>query len=318
MTAALRATRPTGDHARRSIEYAALAPMLIVLRRRGGRRPRRGVRAAAGRATRSSSRSRSSASSAAFVAVVAASPARQGHHGAQGAVAIDGPALFLQGTDPGARVLGGAARSPSASSTRAATRSPRRPSAVPGSPTRRAPSRAGWLQTEVFPLALFAVGGMLLFPAANDLLTMFVALEVLSLPLYLLCGLARRRRLLSQEAALKYFLLGAFSSAFFLFGVALLYGYAGSLDLSDIADARSSRGDAATTLPADRHRAGRGRPAVQGRRGAVPPVDARRLPGRADPGHRLHGRLHQGRRVRRAAAGLLRRARRRRAGTGGR
>ena len=50
---------------------------------------------------------------------------------------------------------------------------------------------------------------------------MFVALEVLSLPLYLLCGLARRRRLLSQEAALKYFLLGAFSLGFFLYGIAL-------------------------------------------------------------------------------------------------
>ena len=71
----------------------------------------------------------------------------------------------------------------------------------------------------------------MLFPAAGDLLTMFVALEVLSLPLYILCGLARRRRLLSQEASLKYFLLGAFSSAFFLFGSALLYGYAGSLQL---------------------------------------------------------------------------------------
>ena len=68
---------------------------------------------------------------------------------------------------------------------------------------------------------MFAVGGMMLFPAANDLLTMFVALEVFSLPLYLLCGLARRRRLLSQEAAMKYFLLGAFSSAFFLYGIAL-------------------------------------------------------------------------------------------------
>ena len=81
---------------------------------------------------------------------------------------------------------------------------------------------------------MFAVGGMLVFPAANDLLTMFVALEVLSLPLYLMCGLARRRRLLSQEAALKYFLLGAFSSAFFLYGVALLYGYAGTLSLVGI------------------------------------------------------------------------------------
>jgi NADH-quinone oxidoreductase subunit N len=66
---------------------------------------------------------------------------------------------------------------------------------------------------------------------------MFVALEVLSLPLYILTGLARRRRLLSQEASLKYFLLGAFSSAFFLFGTALLYGYAGSVYFSDLSTA---------------------------------------------------------------------------------
>ncbi|GLZ50894.1 NADH-quinone oxidoreductase subunit NuoN [Actinomycetospora sp. NBRC 106378] len=91
------------------------------------------------------------------------------------------------------------------------------------------------MHTEIFPFVLFALGGMLAFSAANDLLTMFVALEVLSLPLYLLCGLARRRRLLSQEAAVKYFLLGAFASAFFLYGVALLYGYAGSVRLADIA-----------------------------------------------------------------------------------
>jgi NADH-quinone oxidoreductase subunit N len=65
----------------------------------------------------------------------------------------------------------------------------------------------------------------------------FVALEILSLPLYLLCAMARRRRLLSQEAAIKYFLLGAFSSAFFLYGAALLYGYAGSLTYGDIAAA---------------------------------------------------------------------------------
>ena len=89
---------------------------------------------------------------------------------------------------------------------------------------------------------------MLLFPAANDLLTMFVALEVLSLPLYLLCGLARRRRLLSQEAAMKYFLLGAFSSAFFLFGVAMLYGFSGSVRLSAIAAAASSNTGSATLL----------------------------------------------------------------------
>ncbi len=74
-------------------------------------------------------------------------------------------------------------------------------------------------QTEVYPLTMFAAAGMMMFVASNDLLTMFVALEVLSLPLYVLTGLARRRRLLSQEASLKYFLLGAFASAFFLYGL---------------------------------------------------------------------------------------------------
>jgi NADH-quinone oxidoreductase subunit N len=64
-----------------------------------------------------------------------------------------------------------------------------------------------------------------------------VALEVVSLPLYLLSGLARRRRLLSQEAALKYFLLGAFASGFFLYGAALTYGYAGSMEFGAINEA---------------------------------------------------------------------------------
>jgi NADH-quinone oxidoreductase subunit N len=63
----------------------------------------------------------------------------------------------------------------------------------------------------------------------------------MSLPLYLLAGMARRRRLLSQEAALKYFLLGAFSSAFFLYGAALLYGYSGSVSLVAIADTLSAK-----------------------------------------------------------------------------
>jgi NADH-quinone oxidoreductase subunit N len=109
--------------------------------------------------------------------------------------------------------------------------------ALPGTEAEREASTRGLDHTEVYPLLMFAVGGMMLFPTANDLLTMFVALEVLSLPLYLLCGLARRRRLLSQEAALKYFLLGAFSSGFFLYGVALIYGFAGSMQFSDINEA---------------------------------------------------------------------------------
>src|SRR5699024_4922622 len=97
-------------------------------------------------------------------------------------------------------------------------------SAVPGSAYERLARRNNLVQTEAYPLVLFSMGGMLIFPAATDLLTLFIALEVLSLPLYVLSGLARRRRLLSQEASLKYFLLGAFSSAFFLMGLALLYG----------------------------------------------------------------------------------------------
>ena len=69
----------------------------------------------------------------------------------------------------------------------------------PGSPDEDEAQRAGLSQTEVYPLVMFAIGGMLLFPAAGDLLMMFIALEVLSLPLYLLTAMARRRRLLSRR-----------------------------------------------------------------------------------------------------------------------
>jgi len=107
-------------------------------------------------------------------------------------------------------------------------------SAVPGSQAERVAIAARQEHSEVFPLLLFSLAGMMVFVAANDLLTMFVALEVFSFPLYILAGLARRRRLLSQEASLKYFLLGALSSAVFLYGVALLYGYAGSFNFRSV------------------------------------------------------------------------------------
>jgi len=117
-------------------------------------------------------------------------------------------------------------------------------SALPGSSEEATALESGKQQTEVFPLTLFAVSGAMLFPIATDFITLFVALEVLSLPLYLMVGLSRRRRLLSQEAALKYFLLGAYSSAFFLFGAALLYGYSGSISLNGLTDAiRGSGGN---------------------------------------------------------------------------
>lgn len=110
-------------------------------------------------------------------------------------------------------------------------------SAVPGSPTEREAVRLGREHTEVFPLLLFSLLGMMLFASANDMIALFVALEVLSLPLYLLSAMARRRRLLSQEAGLKYFLLGSLASGFFLYGIAMLYGYSGGLTLSAVADA---------------------------------------------------------------------------------
>lgn len=183
---------------------------------------------------------------AAFVAVVVLSRDLHGEAGRTavlGAVAVDAPALFLQGTVLVVGVLGvlliAERRIPAESEESGGGLDAFTPqaSAIAGSVAEQLATKAGIAQTEVFPLTMFAVGGMLLFPAADDLLTMFIALEVLSLPLYLLCGLARRRRLLSQEASLKYFLLGAFSSAFFLYGVALLYGYAGTLSLTGIADA---------------------------------------------------------------------------------
>ena len=112
--------------------------------------------------------------------------------------------------------------------------------AIPGSDYEELARRRGLVQTEVFPLLMFAIGGMLIFPAAADLLTMFIALEVLSLPLYVLSGMARRSRLLSQEASFKYFVLGAFASAIFLFGSALLYGYSGSVRFSDLLKASTT------------------------------------------------------------------------------
>jgi NADH-quinone oxidoreductase subunit N len=171
---------------------------------------------------------------AAFVAVVAASTGPLGAT-ATGSVVVDGPTLFLQGTLLAFGALGILTMAERFSDGPQGDSFTPQGASIPGSPQEAGAVRAGLVTTEIFPLTLFAIGGMMLFPAAGDLLTMFVALEVLSLPLYILCGLARRRRLLSQEASLKYFLLGAFSSAFFLFGSALLFGYAGSLNFGDIA-----------------------------------------------------------------------------------
>ena len=94
---------------------------------------------------------------------------------------------------------------------------------------------------EVYALLLFAASGMTLIAASADLIMIFLALEILSLSLYVLTGIATR--LASGEAAMKYFLLGAFSSAFFLYGVAMAYGATGSTKVGELARALSGATD---------------------------------------------------------------------------
>jgi NADH-quinone oxidoreductase subunit N len=101
---------------------------------------------------------------------------------------------------------------------------------------------------EFVPLILFATSGMTLIVASADLIVTFLALEILSLALYVLTGLTGRRA--ANEAAMKYFLLGAFSSAFFLYGVAMAYGATGTTKIGSMATALtgSGRGQALAVL----------------------------------------------------------------------
>jgi NADH-quinone oxidoreductase subunit N len=88
-------------------------------------------------------------------------------------------------------------------------------------------ARQGLERAEYYALVLFAAVGMLLMTSAADLMIVFLALEVMSLSLYVLAGYFRAR-LSSAEASMKYFLLGAFASAFFVYGLALTFGVAGT------------------------------------------------------------------------------------------
>ncbi len=94
-------------------------------------------------------------------------------------------------------------------------------------------ARTGEARGEYYALLLFATSGMTLLTAAADFIVVFLSLEVLSLSLYVMAGFSRRR-LASQEASMKYFLLGAFSSAFFLYGIALTYGATGTTNIARV------------------------------------------------------------------------------------
>jgi NADH-quinone oxidoreductase subunit N len=84
-----------------------------------------------------------------------------------------------------------------------------------------------------YALLLFSTSGMMLMAAATDLIVVFLGLEIMSVALYIMAGF-NRRQLVSAEAAMKYFILGAFASAFFLYGAALTYGATGSTTLGEI------------------------------------------------------------------------------------
>src|SRR5512135_2244771 len=86
---------------------------------------------------------------------------------------------------------------------------------------------------EYYALLLFSITGMMLMAYANDLIMVFLAIELLSIPLYVLAGFARPR-VDSEEASLKYFLLGTFSSGFLLYGIALIFGATAHHDLAGI------------------------------------------------------------------------------------
>ncbi len=102
--------------------------------------------------------------------------------------------------------------------------------------------RAGAYRPEIFPLLFFSVAGMSMMVSTENLVMIFVGLEVFSISLYVMCGLARER-IVSVEAALKYFLLGAFSAGFLVYGMALVYGATGHLDLPGISAAISGMGE---------------------------------------------------------------------------
>ena len=136
---------------------------------------------------------------------------------------------------------------------------------------------------EFYTILISALIGMCVLASSADLITLFLGLELMTMPSYLLTGLHKTDRY-SNEGGLKYFLLGSFASAILLFGTAWTYGLTGTTSIAGIAEARRRRDE--------RGNAGRDRVPhrwrdLQDRGGPVPLLDPGRLPGRSDPDHRL-------------------------------
>ena len=153
---------------------------------------------------------------------------------------------------------------------------------------------------EFAAVLVFAMSGAMLIAGSGDLLILFLGLELMVLPGYMLAGYHKSDGY-STEGAIKYFLLGSFSSAIFLFGLAFIWGITGTTNIDQVAGDpgrdRERRGRAVARprhgprVPHDRRR-------VQDRGGPVPLLDAGRVPGLADAGHRLPLGRAQDRRVR--------------------
>lgn len=100
---------------------------------------------------------------------------------------------------------------------------------------------------EYYALILFSTIGMMLMASGADLLNIYVGFEVMSISIYILAGF-NRAKLTSNEASLKYFLLGAFATAFLLYGISIIYGSTGSLDLKQIAHFIATKGSVSNSL----------------------------------------------------------------------
>ena len=160
---------------------------------------------------------------------------------------------------------------------------------------------------EFHALLLSSLAGMLMLVAAQNTVALFTGLELLSIPLYVLCAVEMRREH-SLESGLKYLIVGSVGSATLLYGLAMIYGATGATDYTAIAAKLGDRRALDGRADADRDRAVRRRARVQVLDRALPPVDSRRLRGRADAGDRVHGGDDEGRGDRRLPALLRRRA----------
>ena len=160
---------------------------------------------------------------------------------------------------------------------------------------------------EYHALLLLASTGMMLTASAVEFLILYLGLELMSLCAYVLVGITRDKAV-SNEAAMKYFLLGSFASALLLYGISLVYGVTGATDFATIAAAPEGRHhvwrSGAIATAGHRDRAHRRRAGIQDRGGTVPRVGARCLRGRQHASRRVPGCRLEGRRPRRAGTRL--------------